>query len=158
MCVCCKCMYMSLCSCLHLSVSVCACICVGVRVGLEVLLGPPWWTMALLFCQNIWLDCASQQLHTQTQSLRGNTHTEGFTHSFAKSLGVFTGGQFSLTLDTCVYVCLRFSFFCVFWCVYVVSKVIWPTASDSVECDCGGWLHFWFEGAGQRKQNLWKPL
>lgn len=132
------------------------CVCVWVRLELEFLLGPPWWTMALLFCQNIWLDCASQQLHTHTEPERKHTYRR--LHTFIrKILGVFTGGQFSLTLDTCVYVCLRFSFF-VFWCVCVVSKVIWPTASDSVECDCGGWLHFWFEGAGQRKQNLRKPL
>lgn len=152
MCVCCKCMYMSLCSCLHLSV----CVCGGqARIGV-----PAGTTLvnngSFILPEHLTGLCVATATHTHTEPERKHTYRR--LHTFIrKILGVFTGGQFSLTLDTCVYVCLRFSFF-VFWCVCVVSKVIWPTASDSVECDCGGWLHFWFEGAGQRKQNLRKPL
>lgn len=102
---------------------VCVCLCVRrslcrgkARIG-----GPAGTTLvnngSFILPEHLTGLCVATATHTQTHSLKGNTHTEGFTHSFAKSLGVFTGGQFSLTLDTCVYVRLCFSFLCVLVCV-----------------------------------------
>lgn len=105
------------CICLCVHVCICLCVCVGVRLELEFLLGPPWWTMALLFCQNIWLDCASQQLHTHTHGAWEETHIQKASHIHSQNpWGIHWGSVFTYTRHVCVCVSALF-FFCVLVCV-----------------------------------------
>lgn len=88
------------------AVNACICLCVHVCICLRVCVGkarigvPAGTTLvnngSFILPEHLTGLCVATATHTQTQSLRGNTHTEGFTHSFAKSLGYSLGVSFHL--------------------------------------------------------------
>lgn len=102
---------MSLCSCLHL----CVCVCGG-----EARIGVPAGTTlvnngSFILPEHLTGLCVATATHTEPE----RKHTYRRLHTFIrKILGVFTGGQFSLTLDTCVCMCVcAFLFLCFGVCV-----------------------------------------
>ena len=110
-----------LCVCLCLCVCVCVCVSVAGGVWLEVLHGPPWWTMALLFQVFDWTPCLNNHthMHTHTHKQPDRKHSypptcthSGFTHIISQTL---RGSVFALTRHMCVCACV------------CLSQVIWPT-------------------------------